>query len=64
MKNKEEVELKFLNVETVADMLNHTPYTLRKWAREKKIKSIKVGSRILFKREWIDAFLKKQEGKK
>jgi excisionase family DNA binding protein len=61
---KKEVDLKFLNVEIVAEMLSHTPYTIRKWAREKKIKSIKVGNRILFKQEWIDSFLKKIGGRK
>lgn len=63
MKNKE-FDLRFLNVEVVAEMLSHTPYTIRKWAREKKLKSIKVGNRILFKQEWIDSFLKKEEKKR
>lgn len=62
-KKKETEELKFLNVEIVAEMLSHTPYTIRKWARERKLKSIKVGNRVLFKQEWIDSFLKK-EGEK
>ena len=57
----EKSEPVFLNVEAVSNILNHTEWTIRKWCREKKIQSVKIGKRILFRKEWIDEFIKKKE---
>ena len=62
-KKPKPAEPAFLNVEDVSEILSHTEWTIRKWCREKKIRSVKIGKRILLKREWIDEFIKK-EGEK
>ena len=36
-----------LNVERAAEMLSLSPWTIRSWIRKRKLKAIKLGSRIV-----------------
>ena len=50
--------MEFLTTEEVADKLRTSPETVRYWRHEKKgPKSFKVGRRVLYAREDVDAFI-------
>ncbi len=36
-----------MNIERAAEMLSLSPWTIRSWIRKKKLKAIKLGSRIV-----------------
>ena len=36
-----------LNIERAAEMLSLSPWTIRSWIRKRKLKAIKLGSRIV-----------------
>jgi excisionase family DNA binding protein len=46
-----------LNVSDVAAMLNVSPHTVRRWASQKKLNKIKLGSRTLFDAEDVARFI-------
>jgi len=53
----EEEVVRYYNVAMVSKLLAMKSFTIRKWARENKLKYIKIGNRLLFKKEWIDEFV-------
>lgn len=44
---------------TAAKMLHISIYTLRRWVSERKIKHLKIGSRVFFTPAILDEFLQK-----
>jgi excisionase family DNA binding protein len=50
-----------LTAEETAEELRESVKTVRRWAREKLIPSIKIGRRLLFRRTALEALLKKLE---
>lgn len=52
-----EIELPLLTLKETAELLRHHPKTVERWAREGKIPSYRVGSRVLFQRsdvlQWL-----------
>ena len=44
---------------TAAAMLHISIYTLRRWVSERKIKHLKIGSRVFFTPAILDEFLQK-----
>lgn len=55
---------RYYNVVMVAKLLAMKTFTIRKWARQNKLRSIKISNRLLFKKEWIDEFVTSQSFKK
>ena len=50
----------WLGVEDVAEYLNKSPITIRRWIQEKKIPSYKIGREYLFVKEELDDYIQKQ----
>ena len=50
----------WLGVEDVAEYLNKSPVTIRRWIQEKKIPSYKIGREYLFVKEELDDYIQKQ----
>lgn len=48
----------FLNVQEAASYLRISTSTLYRWVHQKKIKHVKIGSRVLFSQEYLDEFIK------
>jgi len=51
---------RLLDAESVGELLHLTPQTVRVYAREGKIRALKVGKRWLFQRPDVEAFLAQQ----
>lgn len=47
-----------LNIQETASYLRISVSTLYRWIHEKKIEHIKLGSRVLFSKEYLDEFIK------
>lgn len=47
-----------LNVQEAASYLRISTSTLYRWVHQKKIKHVKIGSRVLFSQEYLDEFIK------
>ena len=55
-------EDRLLSVNEAADVLQISAYTLRQWARERKIPAIRMGERFWrFRRSSLDAWIADQE---
>ena len=52
-----------LNCQEAAQYLRTPVQTLRKWARERVVPSIKIGRKLLFRRTALDALLHRLETK-
>jgi len=50
----------WLGVEDVAQYLNKSPITIRRWIQEKKIPSYKIGREYMFIKEELDDYIQKQ----
>ena len=50
----------WLGVEDVAEYLNKSPVTIRRWIQEKKIPSYKIGREYMFVKEELDDYIQKQ----
>ena len=50
----------WLGVEDVAEYLNKSPVTIRRWIQEKKIPSYKIGREYMFIKEELDDYIQKQ----
>ncbi len=46
-----------LDLHAAADLLSLSPETLRKWAARGRVESVKLGARLLFRREALDALI-------
>ena len=46
-----------LNVQEAASYLRISVSTLYRWVHQKKIKHVKIGSRVLFSQEYLDEFI-------
>lgn len=44
-KKQEKIERQFLNVQNAAAFLDVSPNTIRRWAQQRKLKGVKIGSR-------------------
>ena len=49
---------KLLNVQETACYLNIAKSTLYRWVHQKKIKHVKIGSRVLFSQDDLKEFIK------
>jgi excisionase family DNA binding protein len=49
-----------MTIEETAKLLRITRQTLYDWTKKKEIPSYKLGRRVLYKREEIDEYLRKQ----
>ena len=49
---------KLLNVQETACYLNIAQSTLYRWVHQKKIKHVKIGSRVLFSQDDLKEFIK------
>ncbi len=47
-----------LNIKETASYLHISTSTLYRWVHQKKIKFVKIGSRVLFTQEILDEFIK------
>jgi hypothetical protein len=47
----------WLDYDTGADYGGFTPRQLRQWVQDGRITSARLGLRVVFKPEWIDAFI-------
>lgn len=47
-----------LNIQDTASYLHVSISTLYRWVHHKKIEHIKIGSRVLFTREYLEKFVK------
>lgn len=47
-----------LNIKEAASYLRISISTLYRWIHQKKIKHVKIGSRVLFSQEYLDEFIK------
>lgn len=47
-----------LNVQEAVSYLRISTSTLYRWVHQKKIKHVKIGSRVLFSQEYLDEFIK------
>jgi excisionase family DNA binding protein len=56
-------EKALLNSQEAAAYLSAPVKTLRRWAREKMVPSIKIGRKLLFRRSSLEALLKRLETK-
>lgn len=55
-------EDRLLSADEAAELLQVSPYTVRQWARERKIPAIRLGDRYWrFRRSALDAWLAEQE---
>jgi excisionase family DNA binding protein len=52
---------RILTVEQLADMLGVTPYTVRQWAREHKLPTLRLGKYWRFRESSIRQWLADQE---
>jgi excisionase family DNA binding protein len=52
-----------LTTEEAAPFLRTSAKTLRRWARDRLLPSIKIGRRLLFRREALELALKRLESK-
>ncbi len=50
----------WLGVEDVAEYLNKSPITIRRWIQDKKIPSYKIGREYMFVKEELDEYIQKQ----
>lgn len=50
----------WLGVEDVAEYLNKSPITIRRWIQDKKIPSYKIGREYMFVKEELDDYIQKQ----
>jgi len=48
---------KLLTVEQVSELLQVTPYTIRRWASEGRLRALKLPGRIRIPRESLEEFL-------
>ncbi len=46
-----------LGLEEAASKLSVSPLTLRRWARDKKIESVRLGRRLVFREASLEAFI-------
>ncbi len=46
-----------LGLEDAASKLSVSPLTLRRWARDKKIESVRLGRRLVFRECALDEFI-------
>ncbi len=46
-----------LGLEEAASQLSVSPLTLRRWARDKKLESVRLGRRVVFREATLDAFI-------
>lgn len=57
---------KLMTIQETAQMLRISPVTLRLWTYQKRVQSVKLGRRVLFRKTDIDNFinsnLRKMEG--
>jgi excisionase family DNA binding protein len=57
---------KLMTIQETAQMLRISPVTLRLWTYQKRVQSVKLGRRVLFRKTDIDNFinsnLRKKEG--
>ncbi len=57
---------KLMTIQETAQMLRISPVTLRLWTYQKRVSSVKLGRRVLFRKTDIDNFinsnLRKEEG--
>ena len=49
--------LKLMSVDDVAEVLRVSPHSVRRWATQKKLRRIKLGSRTLFDPEDVARFV-------
>jgi excisionase family DNA binding protein len=56
-------EKALLNSQEAAAYLSTPVKTLRRWARDKMVPSIKIGRKLLFRRSALEALLKRLETK-
>ena len=52
----------FYDAEEVAEKMGYTAQTVKIWAREGKIPSIKPGKKYLFHKKITDKWIKEQDG--
>jgi excisionase family DNA binding protein len=50
-----------LSVEEAAEFLGVSPYTVRQWARERRIPAIRLGRYWRFRQSSLDAWIQAQE---
>lgn len=50
----------WLRLNDAAEYLNKSPITIRRWVKEKKIPSYKIGRENLFVKEELDDYIRKQ----
>ena len=57
---------KLMTIQETAQMLRISPVTLRLWTYQKRVQSVKLGRRVLFRKTDIDNFinsnLRRKEG--
>jgi len=46
-----------LNIKEATSYLRISTSTLYRWVHQKKIKHVKIGSRVLFSQEYLDKFI-------
>ena len=46
-----------LGLDEAASKLSVSPLTLRRWARDKKIESVRLGRRLVFREAALEAFI-------
>lgn len=49
--------MKCLGLEAAAERLSVSPLTLRRWARDSKIESVRLGRRVVFREDSLEAFV-------
>jgi excisionase family DNA binding protein len=49
--------MKCLGLQEAADRLSVQPSTLRRWAQDRKIESVRLGRRVVFRESSLDAFV-------
>jgi len=50
-----------MNIDTAAGYLGLQPSTLRRWVYERRIRHVKLGRRVLFRKEIIDELIRASE---
>lgn len=58
-----DTENRYLTVKEVATLLNLSDYTIKRFAREKRIPAVKVEGRWLFSRKEVDEWLMERKNK-
>jgi excisionase family DNA binding protein len=56
-----EVRLMLINIDDAARFLGLQPSTLRRWIYERKISYVKLGRRVLFRKEVIEQLIRASE---